>query len=1367
MFTKLWKGTLSIVLAVSVCTPFTTAFAKQADTKTVGTTYYVSSLDGSDRNDGQSENEAFYSLQKINDITLQPGDRVLLEADSIFVNGYLHIKGGGSQEAPIIIDKYGEGNDPFIQTNGDGVWYQNYGKQLDNPQHKYKGYVSSSILLYDVDYIEINNLEITNVRSETDAKYNDVNAMNRTGVAAVAQNKGTLNHIYLNSLNIHDVYGNVYDKHMLNGGVYFSVFKSENESKTGISKFNDVMIENCVVDNVNRWGIAVGYTAYWDQFLAAQLSDEVMSTYASSNVTIRNNYIKEAGGDAITTMYCDRPIIEYNVSDGAARQINTTDYSATGFGRVAAAIWPWKCKDAIFQYNEAFDTYLNPDGQAWDADYGDGTIYQYNYSHNNGGGALMVCNYDAVNTIFRYNISEDDNSGVLNLPVNPNAEIYNNTFYMKSGVPFIRSGMTGGTAFIENNIIYNSGPAVSEDWTKGGTKATYNNNLYYGYTNVPTSDSNAIIADPKFENPGSGPDAYTGIHPKEGTITHSRTAFDGYRLQGDSPAINAGVYRNQNGGKDFFGNVLKGTPDIGAYESSVVSLTINSDLYSVNTESKTIKGLENDTTVKQFLANLSYEDGLTIYITNAKGVRLTADDIVHHSDQLHVEYMENGSIYTILAKDPDSDNTIKANTFMQDDETNTIYVPILTNQPILVSEFLRNIQIKETANKQVMDEEEIVDLTAPLTDGMTLQIIAENGDINTYTLEAKENYHYALDYKNNQQGNVWFAQVKSGDTYTNLTNYDATYPQWNGASYGGVGLDLPNHNTKPSDTTHGLLIDSIDPGQRQNGYSMAYRTPINGVVTLQLKDGEPYLRQASASVNNKNGDIHLTFTKNGEAISETYTFPNDGTPITGIEEMRIEVQTGDMIRAEITAEGTPTKGSAHVTPIVSYVDEAAPDTQAPSAPQNITVQDLHTTSATLQWDASNDNVGVTSYRVYHGEEQLAETTTTGVQLTNLTPNTTYNLHVYAYDAAGNRSDAGRITITTLAESQQEDTTQIKAILHTAIEKAEAIRNGASFQTLAPSVQTALIARIAQANSVYKDETASVEVCFQTWLQLADILHYTDFKADKKLLKDLITQCELIDTSLYVEGVEAFEAALSQANDVVNDQNALQTRIDHAYTTLLTAKNALKEKPTTETDKHLLEQLIQLVSKTVEQKDQYVQNSAWNTFIEALTVANNVMEQTDVDQATINQAIEMLAAAYENIRLLPDEALLTKLSAFIASVNQIQRSMYRQEDLAIIDQVFEEAEHMLSTKDFTVEQFRIFDEKMNNVLTMIDERKQTTPSIDPSTPMDTPKTDAKTTAVVKPAGVTTGDTTNVFAMTALMLLGLGGFIITRKKRHHNS
>ena len=227
----------------------------------VGTTYYVSSLDGNDNNNGLSEKDAFYSLQKINDIELKPGDKVLLEAGSVFTNGFLHVNGSGSEEAPIEINKYGEGNNPRIDTNGQGIWYQDYGKPLDSSSHKLKGYVSSSILLYDVEYINIKNLEITNNAPEIDSVYNDLNTMNRTGVAAVAKNKGTVDHIYLDGLNVHDVKGNVYDKHMNNGGIYFTVFKPDNESETGISKYNDVKIENCIDESSRLYSI-LG-SIYW------------------------------------------------------------------------------------------------------------------------------------------------------------------------------------------------------------------------------------------------------------------------------------------------------------------------------------------------------------------------------------------------------------------------------------------------------------------------------------------------------------------------------------------------------------------------------------------------------------------------------------------------------------------------------------------------------------------------------------------------------------------------------------------------------------------------------------------------------------------------------------------------------------------------------------------------------------------------------------------------------------------------------------------------------------------------------------------------------------------------------------------------
>lgn len=57
-----------------------------------------------------------------------------------------------------------------------------------------------------MEYIEVRGLELTNDRQEGDddgKAYNDFNVMDRTGVAGVAQNKGTINHIVLDDLYVH------------------------------------------------------------------------------------------------------------------------------------------------------------------------------------------------------------------------------------------------------------------------------------------------------------------------------------------------------------------------------------------------------------------------------------------------------------------------------------------------------------------------------------------------------------------------------------------------------------------------------------------------------------------------------------------------------------------------------------------------------------------------------------------------------------------------------------------------------------------------------------------------------------------------------------------------------------------------------------------------------------------------------------------------------------------------------------------------------------------------------------------------------------------------------------------------------------
>lgn len=963
---------LSIVIAAG--SMFQTPVVQAADTgagetvnQEIGTTYYVSSVNGDDANPGTSQDEPFQSLSKINEITLGPGDQVLLEKGSVFDSQYLHIKEGskGSEAAPIIISTYGDGARPQINANGTGVWYQSYGQQLGNAQHKWQGNVSSAVLLKDVEYIEISGLEITNDRDRGEPNpedagkpWNGKNVMDRTGVAGMTQNIGTADHIVLDDLYVHDVDGNVYNKHMLNGGIYFIAALPTNETQTGIPRYNDLQITNCHVENVYRWGIAAAYTAYWGKFTTDELPDSVMRQYGHSNVVISNNYMKDVGGDAITTMYCDRPIVENNVSDGAAKYINTTDYNATDFGRVAAAIWPWKCKNAVFQYNECFDTKNagrgNGDGQAWDADSGDGTLYQYNYSHGNSGGAVMFCLQQAVNSTFRYNISQNDMIGPLNIPSNPDAHIYNNTFYIAQGVPLIRPDMKNGAATIENNIIYYSGTSPKTETWYTNDKVTYNNNLYYNYSNIPARDTNAVnvsAGTPVLADPGTAP---TTVSVDGTARPHSNpaqnTVFDGYKLVENSPAIDKGkVITDANGfavEKDFFGNTITTTPEIGAAE---------------------------------YIGTLI----ATMYMTD------------------------------------------------EDSAEKVIYVPFTAKNPTMVSEFLSNITVSETSKVTVLRDGSELSEKDLLSGGEILRITAGNNAVSEYTVKQKNEYHWALDFAGPQQGNVWFGQMRVGNgAWTNIMTYDPTFPNWQVEQYYGPGITGATHSTPITENTQGLLSAPNGDTQTAMTFrapktgivSFKVKRGVTKPAPNSTVGDEPYLRKSGNT-----GTVTLSLLVNGEqkqsvTLSTSFVSAADWKDFDNIE-----VRQGDYIR--VVAKSTnATQPSLHITPIITYQDAVIEDIIPPSAPTDVNVSDITATGAKITWTASTDNIEVAGYNLYYQGENAELTLInqdgvieeTEYTLTGLTPETTYQIVVEAVDEAGNIARARAVEVVTLEDTEAPD-----------------------------------------------------------------------------------------------------------------------------------------------------------------------------------------------------------------------------------------------------------------------------------------------------------------------------------------------------------
>ncbi|WP_379131664.1 fibronectin type III domain-containing protein [Paenibacillus sp. sgz500958] len=84
---------------------------------------------------------------------------------------------------------------------------------------------------------------------------------------------------------------------------------------------------------------------------------------------------------------------------------------------------------------------------------------------------------------------------------------------------------------------------------------------------------------------------------------------------------------------------------------------------------------------------------------------------------------------------------------------------------------------------------------------------------------------------------------------------------------------------------------------------------------------------------------------------------------------------------------------------------SAGDTQAPTAPANLSVSGKTSSSISLTWSAASDNVGVTQYVVYRNGNEAGTTAATSFTDSGLSASTAYTYTVKARDAAGNLSAA--------------------------------------------------------------------------------------------------------------------------------------------------------------------------------------------------------------------------------------------------------------------------------------------------------------------------------------------------------------------------
>ncbi|MFB9327972.1 S-layer homology domain-containing protein [Paenibacillus aurantiacus] len=486
-----------------------------------GTTYYIDNIEGDDGNNGTDPGSAWKSLDKVNATTFSPGDRILFKAGGSW-NGRLWPKGSGASGSPIVIDQYGTGSKPLIA----GVT-----SELE------------AIFLKNQQYWEINNLEVTN-RSPLpfDRDWENPRGQRR-GVYILNEEAGILRHIQVKNLTIHDVDGSYTTR---SGGIIFDSVGSVTPSA-----FDGILIDGNTLTDVDAYGIYIGSNCILRHGMS-DLWPWVQKPYGpwtpSTDVKISNNTVIRAATGGIA----------WNVTDGAIVEHNTVQqatYLATN-----ASIWWAYADNNLVQFNESFESVNGAeDGHGFDVDAGNlGSIVQYNYSHDNAGGFMLFVNdtYYTINTIVRYNISQNDRKSIFRYSGSIDTVYnYNNSVYVgeASANPVMSDYFTkasGSPININNynNAYYSVG---DKGWDLRGQHFDYN--AYFGGNTLVQDDAHKVIGDPKFASPGSGGNGMNTV--------------GGYQLQPDSPLIGSGIRITDNGGRDYYGNPLyNGAPDIGAHE---------------------------------------------------------------------------------------------------------------------------------------------------------------------------------------------------------------------------------------------------------------------------------------------------------------------------------------------------------------------------------------------------------------------------------------------------------------------------------------------------------------------------------------------------------------------------------------------------------------------------------------------------------------------------------------------------------------------------------------------------------------------------------------------------------------------------------
>jgi len=430
-------------------------------------TYYIDSERGDDDNNGHSPKAAWKTLTKANNTVFNPGDRILLEANSIWNGiptvgngswtyawadrsyahdddsanfphasnyaefmeargngGMLAPQGSGTAANPIIIDLYEFNettNTVYFSANQRPIINGNGTPALSGPKppanSSYGGtpaqgqdspyWLSGAVHFQGQDYWQVRNIEISN---SYDFPYiADDREIGATHIFRRDVPKDLAGIAVIERRNPSALLKGIVIEHCY---IHDTQSIHRNNGRDNLPTSNEF--------DLGGWrgrkngAITASFTESTVQYNIIRnvgfegiIAGDWDTGLYGHNTIIRGNFLENVAGNAIINNLHTDTLIESNLAKDTVAAPNMRNGPH-------AAIWSFKLQRGLYQYNEAYGSmYGAADGEAWDVDdSGLHVIYQYNYSHHNAGGCCLFMSSQS-NSIFRYNISVNDGSGPM------------------------------------------------------------------------------------------------------------------------------------------------------------------------------------------------------------------------------------------------------------------------------------------------------------------------------------------------------------------------------------------------------------------------------------------------------------------------------------------------------------------------------------------------------------------------------------------------------------------------------------------------------------------------------------------------------------------------------------------------------------------------------------------------------------------------------------------------------------------------------------------------------------------------------------------------------------------------------------------